>query len=74
MPESTLTKHDTLTEDEMRNFSMSPRIFRHIEYFRDKMNLKSGDMNVLDWGCGRGRSVVWLRGQGYNAFGADIDP
>ncbi|MHC4677083.1 MAG: class I SAM-dependent methyltransferase [Planctomycetota bacterium] len=53
---------------------MSPRIFRHIEYFRDKMNLKSGDMNVLDWGCGRGRSVVWLRGQGYNAFGADIDP
>lgn len=74
MIEDTLTKHDILTEDEMSNFSMSPRIFKYIEYFRNKMNLKSSDMNVLDWGCGRGRSVVWLREQGYNAFGTDIDP
>jgi len=74
MPEKTLTKHDLLTEDEMLNFNISPRIYRQIECFRDKMQLKRSDMNVLDWGCGRGRSIVWLREQGYNAFGADIDP
>lgn len=74
MPEDMMTKHDSLTEEEMSSFEMSPRIFRFIEHFRKKMNLKKSDMNVLDWGCGRGRSVAWLREQGYNAFGTDIDP
>ena len=46
--EDVLTKHDVLTESEMSNFSMSPRIFKYIEYFRDKMNLRSSDVNVLD--------------------------
>ena len=31
-------------------------------------------MNILDWGCGRGPSVAWLRERGYNAFGVEIDP
>jgi len=74
MPYNSLTKHDVLTEDEMLNFSISPRIFRFIEYYRNRMHLKNSEMNVLDWGCGRGRSVVWLRERGYNAFGTDIDP
>jgi len=74
MPEQTMTKHDALTEEEMSGFYMSPRIFGFIEHFRKKMNLDKSDMNVLDWGCGRGRSVAWLRELGYNAFGTDIDP
>jgi SAM-dependent methyltransferase len=74
MPEQALTKHDALTEEEMSSFTMSPRIFRFIELFRKKMNLDRSDMNVLDWGCGRGRSVALLREQGYSAFGTDIDP
>ena len=74
MTEYIMTKHDALTEEEMSQFSMSPRIFRFIEHFREKMNLDKSDMNVLDWGCGRGRSVAWLREQGYSAFGTDIDP
>ena len=74
MPNSLMTKHNALTEEEMSGFSMSPRIYRFIEHFREKMNLDKSDMNVLDWGCGRGRSVAWLRTQGYSAFGTDIDP
>jgi SAM-dependent methyltransferase len=31
-------------------------------------------MRVLDWGCGRGRFVLWLREQGFDAYGVDIDP
>lgn len=28
---------------------------------------------MLDWGCGRGRSVVLLNQEGYAAYGVDID-
>lgn len=73
MATNTLTKHDILTEKEMSDFALSPRIFGQIERFRKKMNLEKSQMNVLDWGCGRGRSVAWLREQGYQAFGTDID-
>lgn len=30
-------------------------------------------INILDWGCGRWRSVAKLREQGFNAYGVDID-
>jgi len=73
MTTNTMTKHDVLTEQEMSGFTMSGRIAGQIERFRKKMNLERNQMNVLDWGCGRGRSVAWLREQGYHAFGTDID-
>ena len=74
MPEDAMTKHDILTEEEMSKFSLNPRIFKRIKYFCGKMNLQKNQMNILDWGCGRGRAIAWLRAQGYNAFGTDIDP
>lgn len=74
MTENVLTKHDILTKDEMSQFTLNDRIFRYIEYCRGEMNLEKREMNLLDWGCGRGRSVCFLRGQGYNACGTDIDP
>lgn len=73
MTASTMTKHDVLTEQEMSGFVMNQRIVRQIEHFREKMKLEKGQMNILDWGCGRGRAVAWLRAHGYNAFGVDID-
>jgi ubiquinone/menaquinone biosynthesis C-methylase UbiE len=72
--EDIMTKHDVLMEEEMSDFTINQRILRQIEYYRNNMNLKKSDMNVLDWGCGRGRAVAWLREQAYNAFGTDIDP
>ena len=71
---NSMTKHDVLTEQEMSDFTMNPRVLRQIEHFRRQTNLGKSEMNILDWGCGRGRAVAALRARGYNAFGADIDP
>lgn len=30
-------------------------------------------MRVLDVGCGRGDTVAWLRAQGWDAYGVDVD-
>ncbi len=74
MIENAMTKHDVLTEQEMANFVFNPRILKQLERCRKKLNLEKDQMNILDWGCGRGRAVVWLREQGYKTFGVDIDP
>lgn len=74
MQANELTKHDVLTEQEMANFVFNPRILKQLERCRKKLNLEKDQMNILDWGCGRGRAVVWLREQGYKTFGVDIDP
>ena len=69
-----MSKHDVLTEEEMSTFVPHRAVLWHIEQYQKKMNLRKEDLHILDWGCGRGRSVAYLREQGYNAFGVDIDP
>lgn len=61
------TKHDILTEKEMAEFEIQPAIREVIA------DLPPGSA-ILDWGCGRGRSVARLREQGHEAHGVDIDP
>ena len=39
---------------------------------RRRLSFQKYEMNVLDWGSGRGEYVAWLRKAGYNAFGAEI--
>ena len=48
MPEYALTKHYCLTEQEMSEDKMNPRILRFIEYYHEKMNLEKSEMNLLD--------------------------
>ncbi|MFC1665513.1 class I SAM-dependent methyltransferase, partial [Pseudomonadota bacterium] len=67
-----MSKIKPLTDEEFVAFSLSPRTLEFIEDYRIGNGLKKEDMNILDWGCGRGRSVLWLREQGYNAFGLDV--
>ncbi len=69
-----MSKHDVLTEEEMSTFVPTPSVLLHIEQYQRKMNLRKEDLRILDWGCGRGRSVAYLREQGFKAFGVDIDP
>jgi SAM-dependent methyltransferase len=68
------SKHDFLTQEEFSRHSLYGAIAQSIELYRQLHGLKTDKMNVLDWGCGRGRDALWLLERGYNAFGVDVDP
>lgn len=63
-------KHDALTEADMLGFGMNPAVLGLIAEVR---RAATHPLRVLDWGCGRGRSVALLRQEGLEAFGVDVD-
>jgi SAM-dependent methyltransferase len=63
---------DPLTEAEFATFRPNIEVLRYLEGTRQRLGLQRYEMNVLDWGSGRGEYVAWLRDAGYNAFGAEI--
>ena len=65
---------DPLTEAEFATFRPNAEVIRYLEETRERLGLQRYEMNVLDWGSGRGEYVAWLRDAGYNAFGAEIRP
>ena len=69
-----MSKHEYLTIEEMESYHPGSDLVNIIESYRKRENISPSKMNILDWGCGRGETVLWLRWQGYNAFGIDIDP
>lgn len=69
-----MSKHVELTADEMKRFHPARGVLQRLEACRARLGICVREMRVLDYGCGRGRSVAKLREAGYQAFGADIDP
>lgn len=69
------SKHDVLTQLELDAYRMDPDILQaiHQTLLADDSDGDRHKINILDWGCGRGRSVAKLREAGFNAFGVDID-
>jgi SAM-dependent methyltransferase len=67
-----LSYDDILTEADFATFQPNAEVVRYLELTRERLGLERGEMNVLDWGSGRGDYVAWLRNAGYNAFGAEI--
>lgn len=63
------TWRDTLTEEDIAKFTLRETLVNNIEKFRTRYGLKKSEFKILDWGCGRGRSVLFLREKGYAAFG-----
>src|SRR5262249_28947807 len=63
---------DPLTEAEFAAFQPNAEVVRYLELTRERLGLQKHEMNVLDWGSGRGEYVAWLRDAGYNAYGAEI--
>jgi len=63
---------DPLTEAEFATFRPNAEVVRYLEQTRERLGLQKHEMNVLDWGSGRGEYVTRLRDAGYNAFGAEI--
>jgi len=67
----------------MNSYKNSPLSLREIVplehfYFANHLNPEHFDnpssFKVLDWGCGRGITVVSLLKQGFDAYGVEIDP
>lgn len=68
-----MSKHAMLTDEELIHFVPPKRTLHYIEEYRRKLGLQPSQMNILEWGCGRGRETVWFRERGYNAYGVDVD-
>ena len=69
------SKHDPLSEEEMRQFSFDARIGAELDAWLSHAvhDDAPGTNLLLDWGCGRGRSVAWLLDKGLDAYGVDAD-
>lgn len=64
---------DPLREEQVRSYQIAPMIVAQIEKWRAARGLTPEQVRVLDYGCGRGRTVFKLREAGYDAYGVDVD-
>ncbi len=69
-----MSKHDELTQEEFAGYVPNENTMRNLDEFAKSTGRPPGEIRVLDWGCGRGRNVLWLRERGYEAYGVEIDP
>jgi len=53
--------HPDLTESDMSVYMINPEVIAYLEEFRKMRGLRRENVKVLDWGCGRGQSVIRLR-------------
>jgi len=63
-----------LDASQQDNYRVAPMLVAQIAAWGDRHGIAPAQMRILDWGCGRGRTMFWLRDRGYQAYGADIDP
>lgn len=67
---------DILTESEYTKLvdgGLNHEVVRYLEYCRKKLGLLKNEINIIDWGCGRGIWVARLLELGYpNVKGVDI--
>ncbi len=50
-----------------------PEVRRYLEYLREQLGLNTGQIRVLDFGCGAGRATLDCLQRGYDAVGIDIN-
>jgi SAM-dependent methyltransferase len=66
-------KHDKLTEAELSSYNVDGKVLRLLDEIMVEKGKTAAEIRVLDWGCGRGRSVAKLRQLGFQAYGVEID-
>lgn len=69
------SKHDILTEEELHSHGINPIVRKALAAVPGASGPPEdrSRINILDWGCGRGRTVLTLRDEGFNSYGIDID-
>lgn len=73
IPISILSKHETLSKDQLDIFKPNENIIEFIDSYCMRKDIKKEKVKVLDWGCGKGLEVLWLNLNGYNVVGVDLD-
>jgi SAM-dependent methyltransferase len=68
-----MTKSDLLTEEEFKTYKPQEKTIVQLNAFMASKGCTEKEIKVLDWGCGRGRFVLWLREQGFDTYGVDIE-
>lgn len=69
-----MSNNDLLTQAEFGSYRPNSIMIDYIERCRSGFNVAREDFRIVDWGCGRGKLVLWLLERGYDAVGVDIDP
>lgn len=57
---------------EITSYPMKKWLLHHIEKVRHECGRSLEDFHILDYGCGRGQAVGWLRLHGYQAWGLEV--
>lgn len=65
-------KTQPLTEGELRGYKL-PKCFLHALELARKRSKTDRPLRILDVGCGRGATVVYLLKQGHDVFGGEVD-
>ncbi|WP_420429780.1 class I SAM-dependent methyltransferase [Algiphilus sp.] len=68
-----MSKNRPLTPDELDAFTPNEHVLTRLTSFAQACGKSPHQIQVLDWGCGRGRMVAALRRLGFSAFGVDPD-
>ncbi len=71
--EHTGAKYAPLEEEELESHPLNPMLEAAITQLTSVRDDESDSLEVLDWGCGRGRTVLALSDRGIRARGVDVD-
>jgi 2-polyprenyl-3-methyl-5-hydroxy-6-metoxy-1,4-benzoquinol methylase len=67
-------KNEPLTKAVVDQYHCNPVILPFLENTARRLRKTAQELRVLDYGCGRGETVAYLRRCGYDCYGVDIDP
>lgn len=66
-------KSTNLNLKDLNNSIISPLLQEIIEEYKKNNLIEDKDIRILDWGCGRGKTVFKLLELSYDAFGVELD-
>lgn len=68
-----MSKHKKLTVEDVQNKELNKELLRLLDEYCEKNNLEKKQIRILDFGSGRGATVLRLRIEGFDVYGVDID-